>query len=31
MWQTEIDTAMPITVDARICRAGESVPVVGRR
>ncbi|MEU4538429.1 glycogen debranching protein GlgX [Streptosporangium sp. NPDC023825] len=30
MWLTEIDTAMPITVDTRVCRAGESVPVVGR-
>ncbi|MEV4182629.1 glycogen debranching protein GlgX [Streptosporangium canum] len=30
MWLTEIDTAMPITVDTRICRAGEDVPVVGR-
>ncbi|MEV7005903.1 glycogen debranching protein GlgX [Streptosporangium sp. NPDC051022] len=30
MWLTEIDTAMPITVDTRLCRAGEKVPVVGR-
>ncbi|GGS60982.1 glycogen operon protein GlgX homolog [Planobispora rosea] len=30
MWLTEIDTAMPITVDTRLCRAGERVPVVGR-
>ncbi|WP_030906732.1 glycogen debranching protein GlgX [Streptosporangium amethystogenes] len=30
MWLTEIDTAMPITVDTRVCRAGESAPVVGR-
>ncbi|MEU6739221.1 glycogen debranching protein GlgX [Streptosporangium sandarakinum] len=30
MWMTEIDTAMPITVDTRICRAGEEVPVTGR-
>ncbi|WP_433253078.1 glycogen debranching protein GlgX [Streptosporangium sp. CA-135522] len=30
MWLTEIDTAMPITVDSRICRAGEDVPVTGR-
>ncbi|MDP9862504.1 MULTISPECIES: glycogen debranching protein GlgX [Streptosporangium] len=30
MWLTEIDTAMPITVETRICRAGEDVPVVGR-
>ncbi|GAA4219014.1 glycogen operon protein [Streptosporangium album] len=30
MWLTEIDTAMPITVDTRLCRAGEDVPVVGR-
>ncbi|MFF0310086.1 glycogen debranching protein GlgX [Streptosporangium sp. NPDC004379] len=30
MWMTEIDTAMPITVDTRMCRAGEEVPVAGR-
>ncbi|NUW36664.1 glycogen debranching protein GlgX [Nonomuraea sp. SMC257] len=30
MWQTEIDTAMPISLDIRICRAGESVDVPGR-
>ncbi|MFI6599923.1 glycogen debranching protein GlgX [Nonomuraea sp. NPDC050536] len=30
MWQTEIDTAMPIIVEARTCRAGEGVPVPGR-
>ncbi|MBG0828271.1 glycogen debranching protein GlgX [Planomonospora sp. ID67723] len=30
MWLTEIDTAMPITVDTRLCRAGERAPVAGR-
>ncbi|NUW41442.1 glycogen debranching protein GlgX [Nonomuraea rhodomycinica] len=30
MWQTEIDTAMPISLDIRVCRAGESVDVPGR-
>ena len=30
MWLTEIDTAMPITLDARVCRAGEGVAVAGR-
>ncbi|MFD0886082.1 glycogen debranching protein GlgX [Streptosporangium algeriense] len=30
MWVTEIDTAMPIIVDTRVCRAGEEVPVTGR-
>ncbi|MBN6056056.1 glycogen debranching protein GlgX [Nonomuraea sp. RK-328] len=30
MWQTEIDTALPISLDIRICRAGESVAVPGR-
>ncbi|MEU8247480.1 glycogen debranching protein GlgX [Nonomuraea sp. NPDC048916] len=30
MWQTEIDTAMPISVDIRLCRAGEGVAVPGR-
>ncbi len=30
MWQTEIDTAMPISVDIRLCRAGEAVAVPGR-
>jgi glycogen operon protein len=30
MWLTEIDTAMPITVDTPLCRAGEGVPVAGR-
>ncbi|MEV0147217.1 MULTISPECIES: glycogen debranching protein GlgX [unclassified Nonomuraea] len=30
MWQTEIDTAMPISLDIRICRAGEKVAVPGR-
>ncbi|MEU0564298.1 glycogen debranching protein GlgX [Nonomuraea sp. NPDC005983] len=30
LWQTEIDTAMPISVDVRICHAGEGVPVPGR-
>ncbi|WP_084960950.1 glycogen debranching protein GlgX [Thermoactinospora rubra] len=30
MWLTEIDTAMPITVETRVCRAGEHVPVNGR-
>ncbi|MEV8631108.1 glycogen debranching protein GlgX [Streptosporangium sp. NPDC051023] len=30
MWVTEIDTAMPIIVDTRVCRAAEEVPVVGR-
>ncbi|MDR8409610.1 glycogen debranching protein GlgX [Nonomuraea sp. 3-1Str] len=30
MWQTEIDTAMPISLDIRVCRAGEKVGVPGR-
>ncbi len=30
MWQTEIDTAMPITLDIRLSRAGEAVDVPGR-
>ncbi|GAA5071684.1 glycogen operon protein [Thermocatellispora tengchongensis] len=30
MWLTEIDTAMPITLDTRACRAGEGVAVAGR-
>jgi len=30
MWTTEIDTAVPIAVDQRVCRAGEGVPVAGR-
>jgi isoamylase len=30
MWHTEIDTAMPIKLDARMCRAGEDVAVPGR-
>ncbi|SDJ59106.1 glycogen debranching protein GlgX [Nonomuraea jiangxiensis] len=30
MWHTEIDTAMPIRLDARMCRAGEAVAVPGR-
>ncbi|MEO3791010.1 glycogen debranching protein GlgX [Nonomuraea sp. B10E15] len=30
MWHTEIDTAMPIDVGARMCRAGEAVAVPGR-
>ncbi|GAA3581420.1 glycogen debranching protein GlgX [Nonomuraea rosea] len=30
MWHTEIDTAMPIRLDARMCRAGEGVAVPGR-
>ncbi|MFI6900862.1 glycogen debranching protein GlgX [Nonomuraea sp. NPDC050394] len=30
MWQTEIDTAMPISVGVATCRAGESVAVNGR-
>ncbi|MBB5080001.1 glycogen debranching protein GlgX [Nonomuraea endophytica] len=30
MWQTEIDTAMPISVGVATCRAGESVAVAGR-
>ncbi|PZG51980.1 glycogen debranching enzyme GlgX [Spongiactinospora gelatinilytica] len=30
MWLTEIDTAMPITLDTRACRAGEDVAVTGR-
>ena len=30
MWQTEIDTAMPIGLDVRMCRAGEGVDVPGR-
>ncbi|MER7502243.1 glycogen debranching protein GlgX [Nonomuraea pusilla] len=30
MWHTEIDTAMPIRLDSRMCRAGEAVAVPGR-
>ncbi|MEO3855193.1 glycogen debranching protein GlgX [Acrocarpospora sp. B8E8] len=30
MWTTELDTAMPISTDSRMCRAGEGVPVAGR-
>ncbi|MFG3436237.1 glycogen debranching protein GlgX [Nonomuraea sp. NPDC047897] len=30
MWQTEIDTAMPIILDIRLSRAGEAVDVPGR-
>ncbi|MFI6319996.1 glycogen debranching protein GlgX [Nonomuraea sp. NPDC050556] len=30
MWLTEIDTAMPIILDNRVCRAGEGVQVAGR-
>ncbi|MFC4114871.1 glycogen debranching protein GlgX [Nonomuraea zeae] len=30
MWHTEIDTAMPIRLDARMCRAGEAIAVPGR-
>ncbi|MEO3804250.1 glycogen debranching protein GlgX [Nonomuraea sp. B1E8] len=30
MWHTEIDTAMPIDVGARMCQAGEAVAVPGR-
>jgi glycogen operon protein len=30
MWHTEIDTAMPIRLDARMCRAGEGIAVPGR-
>ncbi|MFI6298641.1 glycogen debranching protein GlgX [Nonomuraea sp. NPDC050790] len=30
MWQTEIDTAMPISVGVATCRAGENVAVTGR-
>ncbi|TDE56895.1 glycogen debranching enzyme GlgX [Nonomuraea mesophila] len=30
MWHTEIDTAMPINVGSRMCRAGEAVAVPGR-
>jgi glycogen operon protein len=30
MWQTEIDTAMPIIPDLLTCRAGEAVAVPGR-
>ncbi|MFE0149496.1 glycogen debranching protein GlgX [Nonomuraea sp. NPDC059007] len=30
MWQTEIDTAMPISVGVATCRAGEGVAVTGR-
>ncbi|MEV1168297.1 glycogen debranching protein GlgX [Nonomuraea sp. NPDC049784] len=30
MWQTEIDTAMPIKLDARMCRGGEAIEVPGR-
>ncbi|WP_327087093.1 glycogen debranching protein GlgX [Nonomuraea sp. NBC_01738] len=30
MWQTEIDTAMPISLEIRTCRAGEAVSVPGR-
>ncbi|GIH25686.1 glycogen operon protein GlgX homolog [Acrocarpospora phusangensis] len=30
MWTTELDTAMPISTDSRMCRAGEGIPVAGR-
>ncbi|GAA0430545.1 glycogen operon protein GlgX homolog [Acrocarpospora corrugata] len=30
MWTTELDTAMPISTDSRLCRAGEGIPVTGR-
>ncbi|TKK90177.1 glycogen debranching protein GlgX [Herbidospora galbida] len=30
MWETELDTAMPIATGTRMCRAGEAVPVAGR-
>ncbi|MCK2221760.1 glycogen debranching protein GlgX [Actinomadura sp. ATCC 31491] len=30
MWHTEIDTAMPIMLDARMCRGGEAIDVPGR-
>jgi isoamylase len=30
LWVTELDTAMPITTDSRMCRAGEGIPVSGR-
>ncbi|GLX00128.1 glycogen debranching protein GlgX [Microtetraspora sp. NBRC 16547] len=30
MWTTALDTARPVTTDARVCRAGEEVPVSGR-
>jgi glycogen operon protein len=30
MWHTEIDTAMPIMLDARVCRGGEAIAVPGR-
>ncbi len=30
MWTTALDTARPIAADARVCRAGEEVPVSGR-
>ncbi|MER7363754.1 glycogen debranching protein GlgX [Nonomuraea wenchangensis] len=30
MWNTEIDTAMPIMLDVRICRGGEAIEVPGR-
>ncbi|SDQ93336.1 glycogen debranching protein GlgX [Thermostaphylospora chromogena] len=30
MWATEIDTTVPVTVESRLCRAGEEVEVAGR-
>ncbi|MFI7126673.1 glycogen debranching protein GlgX [Nonomuraea sp. NPDC050153] len=30
MWHTEIDTAMPIMLDPRMCRGGEAIAVPGR-
>uniref|UniRef100_UPI0036D2626D hypothetical protein n=1 Tax=Sphingopyxis terrae TaxID=33052 RepID=UPI0036D2626D len=30
MWLTEIDTAMPIKLDARTCRGGDAIEVPGR-
>ncbi|GAA3133796.1 hypothetical protein GCM10020001_065360 [Nonomuraea salmonea] len=30
MWHTEIDTAMPIRLDARMVKAGDAIEVPGR-
>jgi isoamylase len=30
MWHTEVDTAMPIMLDVRMCRGGEAIAVPGR-
>lgn len=30
LWATELDTAMPVLSESRVCRAGEAVPVSGR-